>query len=175
MSHFPSGPGHRCRPCQSTRGVFLLHNTVPVGPPHIDPVSPHLVSPSCTTPWLRVRPSTSVVELPTSDCHVSSVFFPPVAEVRPPRISMESFFDIRPQTCEHVDHQRTLTSSPSHPVLVMLYCAFCNASDSPPCHVFPCSPIMLFPDMCLVTSSLSCCCVYVYSPTNTWFDLLVSP
>ena len=58
------------------------------------------------------------------------------------KIAIESLFDIRPQTCAHVDHHRALTSSPSHPVLAMLYCAFCNASDSPPCHSFPCSAIM---------------------------------
>ena len=51
------------------------------------------------------------------------------------KITMESLFDIRPQTCAHVDHQRALVSSPSHPVLVILYCAFCNVSDSPPCHL----------------------------------------
>ena len=84
------------------------------------------------------------------------------------KIVMESLFDIRPQTCVHVDHQRTIDSSPSHPVLVMMYCAFSNESDSPPCHVFPCSAIMLFPVMWLVIFSLSCDCVYLYSPTNTW-------
>jgi hypothetical protein len=58
-THFPSGPGHRHRPCQSVLGVSC-------------PTT------SCPTTWLRVRPSTSVVELPTSDCHNSSVFSPPV-------------------------------------------------------------------------------------------------
>jgi hypothetical protein len=59
---------------------------------------------------------------------------------RPPRLPWNRFFvsDLR-----HVHHQLAPASSPSHPFHAMLYCAFCNASDSPPCHVFPCSPYSL--------------------------------
>ena len=63
------------------------------------------------------------------------------------KIAVEPFFRIRPQTFAHVDHQRASASSPSHPFHVILYCAFYNVSDSPPCHVFPCSAAMLFPVM----------------------------
>ena len=60
--------------------------------------------------------------------------------VRPPRLPWNRFFvsDLRP-----VHHQLASASSPSHPFHVMMYCAFCNTSDSPPCHDFPCSAYSL--------------------------------
>ena len=81
------------------------------------------------------------------------------------KIVVEPLFRIRPQTFAHVDHQRAPVSSPSHPFHVMMYCAFYNASASPPRHVFPCFCFNVLPchvPCCAFSSMLLCVLVLPY-------------
>ncbi len=81
---------------------------------------------------------------------------------RLPRLPWNRFFvsDLRP-----VHHQLAPASSPSHPFHTMLYCAFCNASDSPPCHAFPCSAYPLpYAFLCFVCHVAVCTCTHLLTP-----------
>jgi hypothetical protein len=47
----------------------------------------------------------------------------------------------------------------------MLYCAFCNASDSPPCHAFPCSAYSLpCALLCFLCHVAVCTCPPLLTP-----------